>query len=723
MMKAPQLHPDLSRLLRPASIVVIGGSWASNVVEQCLKAGYNGDIWPVHPSKTEVGGLPCYASLDDLPAAPDAAFVGINRDASIEVINALSRMNCGGAICFASGFSEASAEDERGDELQQSLVRAAGNMPIIGPNCYGVLNYIDGAMLWPDQHGGITCERGVALLTQSSNIAISLTMQQRGLPIAYVMTAGNQAQLSLGQLGAAMLADERVTALGMYIEGFGDLRDFENMAADARRLGKPVVAIKAGRSQASRLAMQSHTNSLAGDDAASAAFMQRLGVARVNSMTVLVESLKLLHFNGPLAGIRVQSMSCSGGEASMMADAAELVAIEYPALEEAQEQALRAALGPLVALANPLDYHTYIWDDFAAMTRAFAAMMQGKADITCLLLDFPRGDRCSAESWYTAVDALAEAARKTGRTAAVLATLPENLGESDSDYIAARGLVPLCGIEDGLQAIVAAANCSAGLHKTPQPLALPGLDSVAANGSSVQVRELSESSAKQVLSLAGLLVPASVEVPVSLAIDEEAGGAELRKRLQDLEFPVVLKAQGVLHKTDVGGVVTGIANQSQLLLEMQGMNQRLAGQVLADGNGSSVQRPASASFLVEQQVEQVVAELLVSVVRDPVLGLMLTVASGGTQTELLRDSAHLLLPLERDEIIEAIESLKVVRLLKGFRGRAAADMAAVHEAIELVAKLALQKRDTLLELEINPLLCTPNACVAGDAILRFEESD
>lgn len=701
-------QPDLSRLLRPASIAVIGGNWASNVVEQCRKAGYSGAIWPVHPHKPEVGGLTCYASLDDLPEAPDAAFIGINRDATVAAVEALSQMNCGAAICFASGFSEANAEDERGEELQQALVAAAGDMPIIGPNCYGVLNYIDGAMLWPDQHGGVACERGIALLTQSSNIAISLTMQQRGLPIAYVMTAGNQAQLSLGQLGAALLEDERVTALGMYIEGFGDLRDFENMASVSRRLGKPVVAIKAGRSPASQLAMQSHTNSLAGDDAASDAFMERVGVTRVNSMTVLLESLKLLHFIGPLAGNRVQSMSCSGGEASMMADAADAAAIEYPALESHQEKALRKALGPLVALANPLDYHTYIWEDLNAMTEAFAAMMQGRADITCLLLDFPRGDRCNAESWYTAVDALADAARQTGSTAAILSTLPENLGESDSAYITARGLVPLCGIDDGLQGIAVAAKCASALLKTPTPVALPRLDpATLTNGCSSEVSELSESAAKQMLASSGLAVPAAVDIPLSLA---ESGDTALAAKIQVLSFPLVLKAQDVLHKSDVGGVVTGIADQPHLLLEMRLMRERLP-------------EPSAASFLLEEQIEKVVAELLVSVVRDPVLGLMLTIASGGTQTELLRDTAHLLLPATRVEISHALETLNVGRLLQGYRGREAANMLVVLDAIERVASFALDRRDTLLELEINPLLCTATATVVGDAILRFAAVD
>ena len=725
-------QPDLSRLLRPKSIAVLGGSWAQNVVEQCLKAGYSGDIWPVHPKKSEVAGLPCYPSLEQLPGAPDAAFVGINRDASITAIESLRRMNCGAAICFAAGFSEARAEDERGESLQQALLQAAGNMPIIGPNCYGVLNYIDGAMLWPDQHGGQACEKGIALLTQSSNIAISLTMQQRALPIAYVMTAGNQAQLSLGQLGAAMLEDERVTALGMYIEGFGNLRDFEQMAAVARHLGKPVVAIKAGRSTASQLAMQSHTNSLAGDDAAADAFFSRLGITRVDSLTVLLESLKLLHLKGPLSGNRVQSMSCSGGEASMMADAAESIAIDYPPLEDAQASALRQALGPLVALANPLDYHTYIWDDAAAMQQAYAAMMSGSADITCLLLDFPRGDRCDASSWYTAVDALAAASRQTGRPAAVLATMPENLGESDSDYITQRGLIPLCGIDDGLRAIAVAAQCHVGLQQTPAALALPELSGPAGEVRELpELTELTESAAKQTLKARGLAIPEAVDIPASVADSAAVNEPDqLVAAVQQLSFPVVLKVQGVLHKSDVGGVVTDIADVPQLMRELQAMQRRLKKSTSTNteinstsqepGHGSQkMSEPATYSFLVEEQVTDVVAELLVSVIRDRVLGLMLTVASGGTQTELLRDTAHLLLPAQSEDIRQAVATLKVNSLLQGYRGQAAANLDAVFSAIECVADFALENKDSLLELEINPLLCSASGAVVGDAILRF----
>ena len=147
---------DLSRLLSPRSIAVFGGGWAVKVIEECDRMGFDGEVWPVHPEKTEIGGKQAYASVADLPAAPDAAFVGVNRHATLEVVQALRNRRAGGAVLFASGFSETGDED-----LQQALLDAAGDMPVLGPNCYGFVNALDGAVIWPDQQGCGRVERGV----------------------------------------------------------------------------------------------------------------------------------------------------------------------------------------------------------------------------------------------------------------------------------------------------------------------------------------------------------------------------------------------------------------------------------------------------------------------------------------------------------------------------------------------------------------------------------
>ena len=207
--------------------------------------------------------------------------------------------------CFASGFAETGD-----DALQAALIGAAGDMPLLGPNCYGVLNYLDGAMLWPDQ-GGRLVDSGVALISQSSNIVINMSMQARGLPIAYIACVGNQAQTSLTEMARTLLADDRVTAAGLYIEGIVNTQDFATMAAATLSAGKHLVAIVFGKTAASQDTASSHTAALAGDAAASSAFLAQCGVIEVDTPEEMLETLKLLHLFGPLAGKRVSAMCCS----------------------------------------------------------------------------------------------------------------------------------------------------------------------------------------------------------------------------------------------------------------------------------------------------------------------------------------------------------------------------------------------------------------------------
>ena len=674
--------PDLSRLFRPRSIAVIGGgAWCASVVEQCRKMGFDGPVWPVHPSKSEIGGLPTLARLEDLPEPPDAVFIGVNRNVTIETVRLLSAMGAGGAVCFASGFREAQAETGDGADLQDQLLQAAGDMPIVGPNCYGFINYLDGALLWPDQHGGRRVDRGVALLTQSSNMAINLTMQTRGLPLAYVATAGNQAQVGLAQIGQTLLADERVTALGLHIEGIGDLRAFEALADAARRSGKPIVVLKAGRSEQAQKAAISHTASLAGSEAGAQALFCRLGIAQVHSLTALLETLKLLHLAGPLPGDGVASMSCSGGEASLMADTGLAHAIRFPPLDEAQTKDLRAALGPMIALANPLDYHTFIWTDTARMTQTFTAIMAGKTiDMGCILCDFPRADRCSPADWDCVIDAAAATTRATGKPMALLATLPDACPEPVAERIIAEGLIPLLGIDDALSAMAAAAWLG---HQRPQhePLLAPSTTSAST--------VMSEADAKAALMAHGLPVPASAR---------SATTADLPAALKDFPAPFVLKSEGLAHKSDQGGVALGLTSVQTAL--------------------EAAARMPGDRFLVEEMITGGVAELLIGVVSDPAHGFVLTLAAGGVLTEIMQDSVSMLLPTTSDEIEAALDQLRIGRLLRGYRGAPGADRQAIVNAVLSVQSYVTARASTVQEVEINPLICTPTRAIAVDALIR-----
>lgn len=674
--------PDLSRLLQPRSIAVIGGgAWCASVVEQCRKMGFAGPVWPVHPKRDEVGGVAAFRRLEDLPDAPDAAFIGVNRNLTIDTVRHLRERGAGGAVCFASGFREAQAETGDGGDLQAQLLDAAGDMPIIGPNCYGFINYLDGALLWPDQHGGARVERGVAVLTQSSNMAINITMQTRGLPLAYVATAGNQAQLGLAQIGTALLEDDRVTALGLHVEGVGDLRAFEALASRARALGKPVVALKAGRSEQAQAAAVSHTASLTGSDAGARALLKRLGIAQVDSLPALLETLKLLHFTGPLPSNRIVSMSCSGGEASLMADTALGHDVTFPTLDGAQRQGLREALGPMVALANPLDYHTFIWTDVPRMAATFGAMLGGDIAMGCLVADFPREDRCDPAAWDCIYEAGEEATRKTGRPLAIVATLPGAMTEAVTARIIAGGMVPLLGLDEALTAISAAAWLGQP-RAEPPPLLHPG--------EPANLHTLSEAEAKAELAAHGVTIPAAKRAANKSALEEA---------VREIGTPLVIKAEGLAHKTEAGGVAFARDDTAAALAQTAAM--------------------PCESWLVEEMIDGTVAELLIGVTRDPAHGYVLTLAAGGILTEIMGDSNSLLLPATEDEIAQALDSLRIAKVLRGYRGKPGADMGAIAQAVLAVQSYVAAHAGRLEEVEINPLICTETRAVAVDALITI----
>ena len=664
---------DLNRLLRPRSIAVVGGgAWCAEVIRQSERMGFDGAIWPVHPKAAVVAGYGAFPSIADLPEPPDAVFIGVNRHVTVDVVRELASIGAGGAVCFASGFSEAAAEDATASDLQAHLVAAAGDMPILGPNCYGFINALDGALLWPDQHGCTPVDRGVAILTQSSNIAINLTMQQRALPIAYTVTCGNMAQTRQAQIAMALLDDTRVTAIGLHIEGFGDLRDWEALAAKAHARAVPLIALKVGASDQAQMATVSHTASLAGSDAGAQALLDRLGIPRLRALPDFLEALKLLHAYGPLRGSRLASISCSGGEASLIADMALETTLTFPALTDTQSDQLRAALGPMVALSNPLDYNTYIWRDTEAMTRAWAGMTGDTIDMTLSIVDYPTTD---AADWICATDAALAVRARTDRPFAMLATLPELMPLAIADQLMAGGVIPFFGMREALAAMEAAATIA---PPSPLPLCLPG------NGAATA--PLTETQAKSALAAHGLAVPRSR----TGAADQVAQAAT------DLTVPFAVKGVGLAHKTEAGAVRLGIAHAD------------LAQTAIDIG---------TPDVLIEEMITDGIVELLIGVTRDPAHGFVLTLGAGGVLTEVLRDTASLLIPASAAAMRAALDTLAMAPLLRGYRGKPAANTDAIIAAIEAVQAYVLAHAGTLSEVEINPLICTPQRAVAVDALI------
>ena len=669
---------DLSRLLQPRSVAVAGGgAWCRAVIQQLKKIGFDGTIHALHPRETRIEGVPAVPTPGDLPVVPDAVFLGVNRHATIELVGALARMGAGGAVCFASGFAEAAAEDDQAGSLQTELLAAAGDMPVLGPNCYGFVNALDWACLWPDQHGLTPVDRGVAILTQSSNMAINLSMQNRALPVAYLIACGNQAQMTQAAIANALLDDPRVTAIGLHIEGMGDLSEWQEFARRAARRNIPVIAIKVGTSEQAQQATISHTASLAGSAAGADALLRRFGFGQAHTLPIFLETLKLLHMFGPLPHGRISSISCSGGEASLIADTATGTGVTFPPLNTRQHDALRQALGPMVALANPLDYHTYIWRDTAAMTRAWSAMIDPDIALTLTIVDYPDARRADPADWACATDAAIAAHQQTGGRVALVATLPELLPEPIAAKLMAGGVLPLLGLDEAIAAIDIAAHLGAS-DDLALDLFLP-----AACDADIT---LAEDEAKQALAAHGLAVPRSR----SLTAGQEPPA--------DLTYPVVVKGMGFAHKTEAGAVALNLQTPGEAAAAMAAI-------------------PAD-QFLIEEMITTPVTELLIGVVRDPAHGYLLTLAAGGVLTEILRDRVTLCLPASDDELRAALGRLRIAPILAGYRGRPGADHAAILAAIRALQDYVVAAGGKIAEVEINPLICTAGSAIAADALIR-----
>lgn len=678
----------LQRLLNPRSIAVIGGRAAEVVVRQSLAIGYAGAIWPVNPHRSQLAGVTSYPDLAHLPGVPDAAFVSVNREASIGVVAELARLGTSGVVCHASGYAE---DGDEGAGLQRELVAAAGDMALVGPNTLGFVNYLEGAALWPEQQGGARVERGVGLIAQSGNITENLTMQRRSLPVALLVTIGNSAVTGVVDLVEAMLDDPRVTAIGLCLEEIPEVSAFSRVAIEALRRRVPIVALKSGSSELGAQVTLSHTSSLADSDVLVDALLRRVGIARVHDVETLLETLKLAHVHGCRPGTTIASASCSGGEAALMADLAQRAGLRMPPLPEESRSRLHDVLGDRVAVRNPLDYHTYIWGDGERLADCFTALLESGLDQHLLMLDFPRADRCDVDEFDTTVTAWEAAQQKTGARACVVSSLPESMPEEVGLRLLNGGIAPMQGIGTCLAAIVATAAIGAAQQAVDDVLPLPG-PGAPLEGPATTWTEVD---AKAALAAYGVPVPASVVVPT--AVDAAAAAARLG-------FPVVLKAtgDGLVHKSDVGGVVVGLDSEDAV---------RHAAAAMGD---------VADAFLVERMVPDAVLELLVGVQRDPRLGLALTLGAGGVLVELVDDTATVLLPTTRAEIRAALRGLRVGPVLEGFRGRVA-DLEAVVSAVEAVATYAVDHADRLLEIEVNPLLVLTEGAVAVDALIRLAE--
>ena len=691
----PEQRLNLKRLLKPRHVAVIGGRDAITVAKECARSGYDGPFWPVNPKRDEIGGHPCYASVDDLPEPPDACFVAVPIAASIDSLAKLNAMGAGGAVVYTAGFGEVGTE---GAQHEAALIKAAGDMAIIGPNCYGMINYVDRVALWPFEHGGYYPGFGAAVITQSGMLSSDLTMSQRSLPLSYMLSIGNQAMIRIEDYIDTLVDMPEVRAIGIHIEGIKDTTAFAAAAVKALEADKPIVVLKTGTSAIGAELTVSHTGSLSGTDDVYQAFFDRLGIIRAKEPGDFIEILKYLTVTSRPKGQRVTGFTCSGGGATMLADYGEELGLRYPRPTVARHEALAPLLPHTATVSNPLDYTTPIWGMPEKTEPVFDVMVREDTDMAVLVQDYPAAGLDDSRIYYHN-DAMAfvRATKRHGIPAAICSTISENLDREVREELINHGVAPMQGIGDTMKAMAAAAQYSTNrkrlLASPPKPLIL-------ITPAEAPSKMLNEWDSKTLLKTAGVMTPHGIISPdpnITLS--------------HDLSYPVVVKAVSadLPHKSECEAVMVGLTTPDEADTAANTIRQncmRLAPKARIDG------------ILIEEMITAPVAEVMVSLRRDDQFGCILTMASGGVMVELLKDAVTVIMPTDAAGLDEAIDQLAVAQLIAGYRGKAAGNRKALNEAIMTLTHIMANDANIRM-IEINPIMITPDEAIAADAVIHI----
>ncbi|MBE9604281.1 acetate--CoA ligase family protein [Acetobacteraceae bacterium H6797] len=686
----------IGALLRPRSVAVIGasadaGKMTGRPVGYLQKYGFDGDIWPVNPRVEAIAGLRCYPDVASLPGAPDAAIVLLGPDRAEAAVRDLAARGCQAAIVLASGYGEA---NEDGARKQQALKDAAGSMRLLGPNTIGLVNLTDGMMLSATgalEVGNLAVGR-ISVVSQSGGILGSLLSRaaDRGIGFAKLVSTGNEADIDSSEMIAHLVEDEATDVIAVYMEGLRRPEVFKRAARRAAELGKPIVVYKVGRSDSGARAATSHTGALAGADRVYDALFRQYGVIRAESFTDLLDIPAALASGRRMKGDRVAILTSTGGAGTLLADNCGLAGIEVPMPDAVTTQRLATLLNedPGAIGRNPVD---------VTLAGLRPDLFRGAIDA---LLESP--------SYDAAVVVIGSSALATPDI--VAGAIVECQARSEKPVLAyvsphAPHLVRLLNGQ-GIPAFATPESCATVLRALHRP-ALPPLVNAEAEDATVlaglPAGNLNEAESKAIFARFG--VPVTRE-----AVAADAEGAAVAAR--ELGGEVVLKvlSRAIAHKSDIGGVRVGLKPE-EVSEACVTMLQRLR----------EAGAPTPEGFLVQERIRGGV-EMILGFHRDPQLGPVILLGSGGVAAELFQDTTLRLLPISRPDAEAMVEELKAARLLRGYRGAAPADIPALVDAVMAFAAMAVAAGERLQEAEINPLFVLPAGqgarAVDGLAVLR-----
>jgi len=695
----------LDRLLRPRSIAIVGASadpraFGGFVQANLERAGYAGALHLVSRSSASINGRPCVKTVAELPQGLDVAVLAIPETGVLEAVQQLAARACHAAVLFASGYAETG---EAGRASQHAVTQAAGAMALVGPNCMGYTNFELGVALTFETIAPYPAlgRAGVGIVAQSGFMAATLrdACIGRGLPITCQFSTGNEASVGVEDVIAAYLQDAQTRVIAVYAEQVRRPALFLRLARQARGIGKPIVMLMPGRSERARHAAASHTGALAGDHAIASALLQREAVVLVDTLDELFDTTAILlrHPQPPQGGTAF--ITGSGAMKNIALDFADQIDLALPALAAPTLRLLTDKLPSYAVAENPLDYTTIGVRQPGLIGEIVQAIAADPA-IGSVVLAIPVGpemaQRDKAEHIVPALAALPKP------TVLVLTGDDGPIAPFFTDAVRASG-VPLFRSADRalralrhvaahVQALARAER--ADRHTEAAVLALPGTPP--ANGI------YAEYLGKRWLAAAGIAVPASA---LARSADEAAAMA------RDIGYPVVLKAQAseLPHKSDVGGVLVNLGDETQL---------RAGWARLMDNIASHRPGLVLDGALVEAMGPRGL-ELVVGAKRDADWGPVVLVGLGGVWIEALKDVRLLPADLAEPDIVDALRSLQAAPLLAGLRGAPGADLQAVARVVATIGA-QMRANPRISEIDVNPLLAYPDRVLALDALLVVE---
>lgn len=691
--ESEKLLSRMSTILKPRSIAVVGASadprsFGGFVQGNLERYGYAGELHLVSRSSAEINGRPCVKTIDELPEGIDLAVLAIPEAGVIDAVRALAQRHCQAAVLFASGYAEAG---EEGQAKQQELARVAqeAGIALVGPNCMGFSNLAEGIPVTFEPLPARERETrpAVGIVAQSGFMAANLrdALLGRGVPVACVFSTGNEVSVSVEDVLAAYIADEQIRAITVYAEQVRRPQQFLQLAAQARAAGKPVVLLMPGRSARAREAAQSHTGALAGDHATAMACLRREAVVTVESLDELLDVTSvLLRYPQPPAG-GAAFMTGSGAMKNIALDFADDLGLELPALSQPVADKLRAMLPAYAVAENPLDYTTVSVRNPAIVGELLLTMLEDQG-IGSIVLAIPVGPVVAQKD---KAEHIVPMIAKASKPAVLVLTGDDSPVEPFFlDAIKASGVPLFRSADRALRALRRVAQYGEALQRAARAhcapvaaLALPG--AVPANGI------YAEYQGKDWLKAAGLPVPAG-----ALARDVE----QAVRIAREIGYPVVLKAQAseLPHKSDVGGVLVGLADEAALRAGWTQLFSNVARhrpELVLDGALVEAMGPRGL-------------ELVVGAKRDADWGPVVLVGLGGIWIEALKDVRLIPADMAEEDIVVELGRLKAASVLQGIRGAAAVDLQAIARVVALVGA-QMRANPAITEIDINPLLAYP----------------